>query len=136
MFWSVTFEVFVKGVEAGVGEEMTESVVVAVAGSEVRAVKTAELENRSAGAGLVGGVSLIRRIAGGNFTFVFAKEGVVGVGHRIGSFLRVWKRDAGWGARFVRVAVIAGRFAWILQDLWRAAVVGGFSMRLWRHCVL
>jgi hypothetical protein len=99
MLWSVTFEVFVEGVEAGVGEKMTEGVVVAVAGSEVRAVKTAELENRSAGAGLVGGVGLTRRIAGGNFTFVFAKEGVGGVGHRIGSFLRVGKRDAGWGAR-------------------------------------
>jgi hypothetical protein len=132
----VTFEVFVKGVEAGVGEEMTEGVVVAIAGSEVRAIKTAELEDRSAGAGLVGGVGLVGRIAGGNFSFVFAKEGVGGVGHRIGSFLRVWKKDAKWGARVCPAAMMAAGFVGILRDLWGAAVAGGFSMRLWRHCVL
>jgi hypothetical protein len=100
-FWGVTFEVFVEGVEAGVGEEMTEGVVVSVAGSEVEAVKTAELEDGGAGARLVGGVGLVGRIAGGWFSFVFAEECVGGVGHRVGSFLRVWKRDAGWVRGFV-----------------------------------
>jgi hypothetical protein len=92
----VTLEVFVEGVETGVGEETAEGVVVAVAGSEVRAIEAAKLKDRSAGTGLVGGVGLIGRIAGGSFSFVFAEESVGGVRHRIGSFLRVWKRDAGW----------------------------------------
>jgi hypothetical protein len=132
----VTLEVFVEGVETGVGEEMTEGVVVAVAGSEVRAVEAAKLEDRGAGTGLVGSVGLIGRIAGGNFSFVFAEEGVGGVRHN-------WLLSAGWeercrmGAR-VCLSCCEGwplEFAGILRDLWRAAVAGGFSMRLWRHCV-
>jgi hypothetical protein len=91
----VTFEVFVEGVEAGVGEEMAEGIVVSVTGSEVETVEPAELEDRGAGSGLVGGVAFVGRIAGGNIGFVFRKQGVGGVRHRIGSFLRVLKRDAG-----------------------------------------
>jgi hypothetical protein len=77
----VTFEVFVEGVETGVGEEMTKRVVIAVAGSEVRAIEAAKLKNGGAGTGLVGGVGLIGRIAGGNISFVFAEESVGRVRH-------------------------------------------------------
>ena len=97
----MTFKVFVEGVQAGVGEEMTEGVVVAVTRSEVRTVETAELEDGGAGPGVEGGVGLVGRIAGGNFCFIFAKEGVGGVRHWVGSFLRVLKTDAGWARGFV-----------------------------------
>jgi hypothetical protein len=88
-------KVLVEGVEAGVGEETAEGVVVAVAWSEVEAVEAAKIEDSGAGASLVGGIGLSSRNAGWDFGFVFAEERVGGVRHRIGSFARVVKRDAG-----------------------------------------
>jgi hypothetical protein len=80
------FEILVEGIEADPGEEMAEGFVVAVARGEVKAVETAKIEDGRAGAGLVGGVGLSFRNAVGDFGFVFAEEGIGGVGHRIGSF--------------------------------------------------
>jgi hypothetical protein len=82
----VALKVLVEGVEAGVGQEMAEGFVVAVARGEVKAAETAKIEDGSAGAGLVGGVGLSSRNAVWDFGFVFAEEGIGGVGHRIGSF--------------------------------------------------
>ena len=65
---------------------MTEGVIVAIAGSEVRPVKTAELEDGGAGAGLVGGVALAVDIAGWNIGFILGEQGIWGVRHRIGSY--------------------------------------------------
>jgi hypothetical protein len=80
----VALEVLVEGVEAGAGEKVAESFVIAVAGGEVGTVETAKLEDGGAGVGLVVGVGLGCGIAPWRVCFVFAEEGVGGVRHRVG----------------------------------------------------
>jgi hypothetical protein len=95
----VALEVFVEGVEAGAGQEVAESFVIAVAGGEVGTVETAKLVDGGAGASLVVGVGLGCGIANWRIGFVFAEEGVGGVGHRIGSLaelLREMQDGMGW----------------------------------------
>jgi len=101
----VALEILVEGIDACSGEEMAEGFVVAVAGGEVGAVETATLEDAGAGASLVVDVGFGCGIAGGGLGFVFAEDGVGGVGPRAGSFPGVFswgvKRDAGCRGRFV-----------------------------------
>jgi hypothetical protein len=84
----VALEILVESIEASSGEEMAESFVVAVAGGEVGAVKTAKLEDGGGGASLVVESGFRCGIAGAGLGFIFAEDGVGGVGHRAGSFPR------------------------------------------------
>ena len=93
----VALKVLVEGVEADVCQKMTKGFVVAVARGEVKAIETAEIEDGSAGAGLVGGVGLSSRITIWDFGFVFSEEGVGGVGHRIGSICVSCEKRCGPG---------------------------------------
>jgi hypothetical protein len=82
----VALEILVQGIDASLGEEMAESVVVAVARGEMGTVETAKLEDGGAGANLIIERGFGCGIAGGRFSFVFAEDTVWGVGHRAGSF--------------------------------------------------
>jgi hypothetical protein len=107
LFWRkrlgdvVALEVFVKGVEAGVGEQMAEGFVVAVAGGEMGAVETAKLKDGGAGTRLVVGVSFGFGRAGREFGFVFVERSIGGVRHRGGTFLQAVRKDAAQAAEFV-----------------------------------
>ena len=72
----VALKVLVEGVEADVCQKMTKGFVVAVARGEVKAIETAEIEDGSAGAGLVGGLGLSSRNANWDFGLVFTEEGI------------------------------------------------------------